>query len=164
MRLIIIRSIILLSLFSIVTPVSSATTSSSSTEIIPGGPKYKNIATLKIKDIQKIVGRKLTLKEKIGFTILKHKVKRQSKNNQKKGQTALIFGIVGLGLFLIGLFVPFVILGSLVAAIVAIVIGSSGAKEDSNSKARAGKLLGWITLALIGLLFIVAAIVLASWV
>jgi hypothetical protein len=63
------------------------------------------------------------LKEKIGFVILKHKIKRQAKNNQRQGETAFIFGVAALGLFLLGLFVPFVILGSLIAAIVAIVTG-----------------------------------------
>ena len=162
MRLIIIRCIIFFSLFSIVTPVSSAVISSSASKVIPDGYIYKKITTLKIKDIQKIAGRKLTLKEKIGFIILKHKIKRQSKNNQKQGETALMFGIAGLGLFIIGLFVPVLLLGSLIAAIVAVVTGSV-AKDPSNRKARAGKLLGWITLGLLALLLILAVILLASW-
>ncbi|MEP7372550.1 MAG: hypothetical protein ABI675_04125 [Chitinophagaceae bacterium] len=163
MRLIIILCVIFLSLFSIVTPVRSATTSSSSTTVIPDGYLFKKMATLKIKDIQKIAGRKLTLKEKIGFIILKHKIKHQSKKNQKQGDAAFILGIAGLGLFIIGLFVPVLLLGSLVAAIAAVVTGSV-AKDPSNKKAHAGKLLGWITLGLLALLLILAAIVVAAWV
>jgi hypothetical protein len=162
MRLIIIRSIIFFSLISIVSPVSSANISSPAIKTVHDSEVYKKLATLKIKDIQKLAGRKLTLKEKIGFVILKHKIKRQSKSSQKQGETALIFGIAGLGLFIIGLFVPVLLLGSLIAAIVAVITGSV-AKDPSNRKARAGKLLGWITLGLLALLLILAAIVAASW-
>ncbi len=129
---------------------------------IDGG--YKNIATMKLKEFQRLVGRKLTFKEKVGFFVLKHKMKHQQDDADKQGQTAYILGIVGLGLFVIGLFVPYVILGSLVAAILAIVTGSTAKKTDGeNRKAKAGKLLGWITLSAIVLLVILAAIVLASW-
>lgn len=162
MRLTITRCIIFFSLISTVSPVNSATISSPDINRVHDGRIYKEIATLKIKDIQKLAGRKLTLKEKIGFVILKHKIKRQSKSSQKQGETALIFGIAGLGLFVIGLFVPILLLGSLIAAIVAVVTGSV-AKDPSNRKARAAKLLGWITLGLLALLLLLAAIVLASW-
>lgn len=162
MRSIIIRSIIFFSLFSIVIPVSSANISSPELKTFPDGRPYKNIATLKIKDIQKLAGRRLTLKEKIGFFILKHKIKRQSKTNQRQGETAYILGITALGLFIVGLFVPVLLLGSLIAAIIAVVTGSI-AKDPSNRKARAGKLLGWITLGLLALLLLLAAIIVASW-
>ena len=163
MRSIIIRSIIFFSLFSIVIPANSANISSPDVKTVPDGHLYKKIATLKIKDIQKLAGRKLTLKEKIGFIILKHKIKHQSKKTQQQGETAFILGITALGLFIIGLFVPVLLLGALIAAIIAVVTGSV-AKDPSNKKARAGKLLGWITLGLLALLLILAAIVLASWV
>ncbi|MGZ8508828.1 MAG: hypothetical protein ACXWV8_14500 [Chitinophagaceae bacterium] len=167
MRLFIIWSAIFFSLISIALPVSSATSfspSSSVIKIVPEWNKYKNIANLKIKDLQKIIGRKLTVKEKIGFIILKHKIKRQLKNSEKQGQTAFIMGIAGLALFAIGLFVPVLLVGSLIAAIVAVVSGSVAQKQDpSNRKAHAGKLLGWITLGLLALLLILAAIVLSAW-
>lgn len=130
----------------------------------PNDGGYKNIATMKLKEFQKLVGRKLTIKEKIGFFVLKHKMKHQQQGADTQGQTAYILGLVGLGLFVIGLFVPYVMLGSIVAAIMAIVTGSSAMKQDGdNRKARAGKLLGWITLGLIALLLILATIVLATW-
>ena len=129
---------------------------------IDGG--YKNIATMKLKEFQRLVGRKLTFKEKVGFFVLKHRMKHQQNDTDKQGQTAYILGLVGLGLFVIGLFVPYVILGSLVAAIMAIVTGSTAKKKDGeNRKAKAGKLLGWITLSLIVVTFILAVIVVASW-
>ena len=164
MRLYIIWSIFFCIFFSIATPVSSATIPPASGKIIPVGAIYKKIASLKIRDIQKLAGRKLTLKEKISFLILKHKLKQQADDKQNKGQTAFVFGIVGLGLLIVGLFVPYVILGALVSAILAIVSGSVAKKQDpSDKKAHAGKLLGWITLGLIALLIILVAVVIAAF-
>jgi hypothetical protein len=140
----------------------ATTTQPVNPSINPSNVAYEKLASLKIKEIQKIIGRKLTFKEKISLLILKHTSKKEAQT--KKGNTALIFGIVGLGLFFIGLFVPFVILGAIAAAIIAIVLGSNAKKRDSSDgKARAAVLLGWITLGATALLLIAAAIVVASW-
>src|SRR5690348_7557319 len=56
----------------------------------------KKIASLHIKDIQKLIGRKLTLKEKISFFILKQKLKNEPKESLNEGDVALIVGIAGL--------------------------------------------------------------------
>ena len=131
--------------------------------IQPPESTLKNVHSLRIKDFQKLIGRKLTLKEKISFLLLKKKL-RQIPDEKEKGQTAFILGIMGLGLLIIGLFVPYVILGSLVLSIMAIVLGTIEKKKNpSDSKAKAGALLGWITLSLIAFLLLLAAIVLASW-
>jgi hypothetical protein len=133
-----------------------------STTIYPPEEVYKKLTSLKIKEVQKLIGRKLTLKEKISFLLLKHTYRKPART--KKGNTALIFGVVGMGLLIIGLFVPFVILGSLAAAIVAIILGSNAKRLDaSDGQARAAVLLGWITIGAIALLLILAAIVVASW-
>ena len=140
---------------------SATLTSTSNTTINPSEDVFKKLTSLKTKEVQKLIGRKLTLKEKISFLILKHTTGRKAQS--KKGNTALIFGIVGVGLFLIGLFVPFVILGAIAGAIVAIVLGSGAKNQDpSDQKARAAVLLGWITLGATALLLIIAAIVVLS--
>lgn len=134
------------------------------TQKIPPEVLRKKIAKLKIKDLQKMTGRKFSLKEKIAFLILKKKLKQKPKEGSSQGQTALTVGIIALGLLVIGLFVPFVILGSLVASISAIVIGSSAVRKDpSDRKGHSGKLLGWITLGVTVFLFILAAVIIASW-
>jgi hypothetical protein len=139
----------------------ATTTQVNSSAMNPLKIAYEKLASLKTKEIQKIIGRKLTFKEKISLLVLKHTFKKEAQT--KKGNTALIFGIVGVGLLLIGLFVPFVILGAIAGAIVAIVLGSSAKKQDpSDGKAQAAVLLGWITLGAIALLLIIATIVLAS--
>ncbi len=130
--------------------------------IYPQEEILKKFTSLKIKEVQKLIGRKLTIKEKISFLILKATSKKKDKTNQ--GATALGFGIVALATLVIGLFVPYVIIVALVASILAIVLGSMAKKQDpSDKKAHGGLILGWITLALIALFLIVAAIVVASW-
>jgi hypothetical protein len=156
--------IILCSFLSFSVPTLAITTPGSTSEIIPKENILEKIASMKIKDFQKLTGKKLTLKQKAAFLILKHKLKRKADEKQGQGQTSFVFGLLALGLLVIGLFVPYVIIGSLVAAILAIVIGSVAKKQDpSDKKAHAGKLLGWITLGLIALLLILAAVVIASW-
>jgi len=130
-----------------------------SNEVLP-----KKILSLKVRDLERLAGRKFTIKEKIAFLILKKKLKHQENTSNSEGKTAFSFGIAAVALLLLGLFVPYVILGSLIAAIVAIVMGSSAVKKDPNDrKAHSAKLLGWITLGLIALLIIVVAAVVAAW-
>ncbi|HEX7845536.1 MAG TPA: hypothetical protein VF476_06995, partial [Chitinophagaceae bacterium] len=88
------------------------------------------------------------------------------KEDQKKslGQASLIFGVLAVGLFVGGLFAPALLIGSLVASIIAIVTGSVAKKKNPNDRtAHAGKLLGWISLGLLAFLVILAVIALSSW-
>lgn len=124
----------------------------------------KKIATLKVRDFQKLTGRKLTLKEKIGYGVLKHKIRKQEKEGTSNGQLSLILGIAGLAFFVAGLFLPALFIPSLVSSVVAIVLGSVAKKQNpKDNKAHAGKLLGWLTLGLLALLIIVAVIAITSW-
>lgn len=176
----------ILSLF----PAADAATPPSANSTNPVQLVLDKLASLTVRDAQKLAGRKFTLKEKLSFWFLKQQIKQgqkkgfsntliykalQKKTAKKsgpykkedagsKGQTALIFGIGALALLVIGLFVPYVIIASLVSSILAIVIGTIAKKQNSSdSKASAGKLLGWITLGLIVLLIIAAAIALSGW-
>jgi hypothetical protein len=128
-------------------------------EVLPN-----KISSLKVRDLEKQAGRKLTLKEKIAFLILKKKLKRQEDTGSREGKTAFSFGLAAVAFLILGLFVPYVILGALVASIVAIVMGSSAARKNPNDrKAHSAKLLGWITLGLIALLILLIALVIAAW-
>ena len=149
----------------------------------------EKIATYKLKDLQKLAGRKFTFKEKVSFWLLKGKIKNSGTNGFSKslagkilnksvarkhksanpaeagslGQTAFIFGLIAAGLLVAGLFLPYIIIGSLVSAILAIVLGTLGSKKDpSDAKAKVGKLLGWITLGLIVILFAIVILAFAS--
>jgi hypothetical protein len=120
-----------------------------------------NIKSLKVKDMENILGRKMTVKEKVKFFIAK---KIGFAETGSSGQTAMIFGIAGAALFIIGLFVPYVLIGAIAAGITAVVLGSVAHKRNpEDRKAYAGKLLGWITIGGIVILSILALILLATW-
>src|SRR5262245_56808026 len=91
------------------------------TTVYPPGALEK-LTSLKIKEVQKLIGRKLTFKEKVSLLILKHTSKKKAQSS--KGSTALGFGITGLALLLLGLFIPFIAWLALPAAILAIVLGN----------------------------------------
>lgn len=111
---------------------------------------HKKMLSLKVRDIQRLTGKKMSLKEKIAFGILKRKLKRQEDPSSSNGQLSLIFGITGVAFFIAGFFLPAFFLASIVAAIIAIVVGSVAKKKNhEDRKAFAGELLGWITLGLI---------------
>lgn len=126
---------------------------------------FFNITTAKIKEVEKFLGRKMKLKEKIGFKILQHKLKKQSthKNGEKdsdKGKTAMIFGIIAISC----LVVPFLGFASIPLAILAIVFGNQAKKANPNdSKAKTGVILGWVTLGLVLLALVLVVAILATW-
>lgn len=136
--------------------------SPSKTAILSTSELRQKLISLKTRDLQKLIGRKLTLKEKIGLLVLKYTSNK--KTQSKKGSTALTFGIAGLVLLILGLFIPYIIIGALIASILAIVLGSNAKRQDSSdAKARTAVLLGWITLGAIALLLILAAVVIATY-
>jgi hypothetical protein len=160
MRIILALIVLLSGSVSFALPAISTSIPKTGNKVILTEPVLKKITTMKVKDVQKIIGRKLTLKEKIGFWLLKKKLKKQAGDGSKLGETSYILGFVALGLLIAGLFLPFVILGSIVAAVLAIVFGSMAGKRDpADRKGYAGRLMGWITLGLIvALLLILVAI------
>jgi len=131
------------------------------TIIYPPEVAYKKLTSLKIKEVQKLIGRKLSFKEKISFLILKHASKKETKSD--KGSTALGFGIAAIATVAIGLFIPYVILIAPIAAILAIVLGNKAKKHDpSNKKAHTAVTLGWVTLGIFALIVIAAVILVSS--
>ncbi len=124
---------------------------------------HKKIASLRIKDIQKTIGRNLTLKEKVSFFILKQKLKHAPKESMDAGDISLIIGIAGLAFLALYFLTPFFMIAAIGSAIVAIVTGHRTRKKDpGNKNAKIGKLLGWITVGLITAFFIAILIAFAS--
>ena len=124
------------------------------------------ILSLKIKDLEKITGKKLSLKQKIELKILKFTLNKRLKNpglqkeGSDKGQLALILGIVGLA----SLLIPYVVIVGLPCAIAAIILGYSARKEDpGNKKAKTAVVLGWVTIGLFVLALILVVAILASF-
>ncbi len=163
MRMCILCSIFFCSLLSISLSAGSAIVPSSKNIIIPPRDIYNKIASLRIKDIQKSIGRKMTLKERISFFILKQKLRHKPKESVNGGDISLILGIASLVFILLAFLLPYLLSVSIAAAIVAIVSGHRIRKKDpANKNAKIGKLLGWITLGLITVFFIVLIIAFAS--
>jgi len=131
--------------------------------INPSECAREKFTSLKIKDVRKIIGRKLTIKEKAGFLVLRHTLKKKARDTNE-GQTALGFGIAAAAMLVLGLFIPYLIIGALIAGIIAVVLGSVAKRQNpSDKKAYAATLLGWITLGAIALFLILAIIIVSSW-
>jgi hypothetical protein len=129
----------------------------------PAGGR-KSIASMKLKEFQRLAGRKLSIKEKIAFLVLKHQLKHHAADSDKDGQLPFVLGLFAVGFLVLGFFIPQLLLGALVAAIAAVVSGVMATRKDGdNRKAKAGKLMGWITLGALALLSILALIFIASW-
>lgn len=123
---------------------------------------FTKISTWKEKDLRKQIGRKLTVKEKVAFFFLKKKARKMAKEEGKTGESAYVAGILAIGLLVAGMLFPPLLIGSFIAAIVAIASGSKALKiEPGNKKAKTGRLLGWITLFIFVLLLIAAILVIA---
>lgn len=122
------------------------------------------IASMKTKEAEQVLGRKMTLKEKLSFKIAQYKFKKALKDKEKgkasKGQTAFILSLISLCV----LFIPYLAIASLPLAIVGIVMGAQAKKENPNDKkANTAIILGIITLGIIVLAFILVIAILASF-
>jgi hypothetical protein len=116
------------------------------------------IASLKIKEVEKLLGRKMKLKEKLAFKLYQIKVKRDARRAGEKannGTTSMILGIAGIA----SLFIPYVSIAAIPCMILALVFGYSTKKHYPDDKhAKTGIILGWIG---VGLLVIAVAVVIA---
>ena len=124
----------------------------------------EKIASMKMKEAERILGRKLTLKEKISFKIaqvkLKKELKAKGKGKPSKGQSAFVLSLIAIGLLL----VPYLALASIPLAIVAIIQGTQAKKEDPHDKkAQTAIILGIVTLGIFVLAIIAVIVILASW-
>ena len=119
------------------------------------------IMNVTIKQVEQFTGRKLVLKEKLALKLLQWKLKKELRTANEKpardpAKTAMILGIIGLA----ALFVPVINLASLPLAILAIVIGNKAKRTDpGNKKAKTAVTLGLITLGLLVIVGIIAALV-----
>lgn len=129
-----------------------------------GAMPIEKIASMKMREAEKILGRKLTLKEKIALKFTQHKIKKELRAKEKgkpsKGQSAFILSLIGLCI----LFVPYLSIAALPLAIIGLVQGSKAKKENPNdSKAQTAIILSIITLALIAIALILVIAIIAAW-
>jgi hypothetical protein len=120
------------------------------------------LLNLKPREIEKFTGKKPSLKEKIAFAFIKHKMKKHAAHHpgeiiSNDGKTAFILGLIGA----IALFIPFLDLASIPLAILAISIGNKAKRANPHDKkARAGVTLGIATLAVLIVIGLAVAVVL----
>lgn len=126
----------------------------------------ERLATMKMSEAQKLLGRKFTLKEKIAFKIAQLKIKKglkaKAEGKSSKGQTAFILSLIGLCLLII----PYASIASLPLAIIGLVMGSQAKKENPNdSKAKTAIILSIVTLGLfvLALLLVIAILASGGW-
>ena len=183
MRNFLVRTALCMGLICFICPAHAATTPSVNTTD-PAPPVMSKLASLSLREAQQLAGRRFTFKEKIGFWLLKKEIKKGEKKGfsktifskvfpkkgakgdtpGSKGQAALVFGIAAIVILVLGFFIPYIVLVSPIAAILAIVLGTIAKKKDpDDTKGKIGKLLGWISLGLFVALIIAVAIALSGW-
>ncbi|MBL7746898.1 MAG: hypothetical protein JNM19_05685 [Chitinophagaceae bacterium] len=121
--------------------------------------------TMKIKEIEKIAGRKLKLKEKFAIKLLQWKVKKDLAKNKKgersqKGKTALILSIAGVGCLLI----PYLALASIPLVVLGLILGYQARKINPGDKrAKAAITIGWVGIILFLVVVALVVAILASF-
>jgi hypothetical protein len=124
-----------------------------------------DLATIRIKEIEKLTGTRFTLKERVAWKIFQYKLRREAKHrsaeedNDKKGRTAQLLGILSL----VAIFIPILNIASIGLAIAAIIVGSNARKINPNDRrAKTGVTLGIITLAIIIAALILLVVLLST--
>src|SRR4030095_1263569 len=129
-----------------------------------GRISLKEFVKLSPREVEKLTGKKLKLREKIGLKIFQWKMKRKLKENEpvdpkllKLGRLSLIFGILAL----VFIFIPVGVIAfiGLGLAIAGLVLGIKSLKGNSNVPG----LLGLIFSSLVLLSLLVAIAVVAAW-
>lgn len=170
--------ILLLSLFGLImafqiqaTPIKSTGQSEVSSNTIT----LEDIRDLKNKDLRKKLGRRLSLKESIAFSILRGKLKRMEKKAKKQaadseGFTIADGSVISSGIGLLGLILAIVLSPTSVALVVigfvgsllGLILGAAGksAFRDTNPKkfrlANLGFISGLVVVCLYAIVFIAA--------
>ncbi len=125
---------------------------------------YSYLSSMKTREVEKLLGRKMKLKEKLAFKVFQWKIKKgfypgKVNDNGGKGKTAMILGIIAVA----ALFIPYVSVASIPCAIMAIIFGNQAKKINPNDgQAKAGVILGWVALGLLILALILVVAILAS--
>lgn len=134
--------------------------------VMPGnlkGMSVQEFLKLTPKKYHELTGKKMTFKERIGFAILKTKLRKQLQDDTpaKKsnlGTLSLIFGIVGI----LSIFTGVAALGIIgfLAALAALILGIKALRRDGKDlKALFGVILGGGYM----ILLVIAVIILSSW-
>ena len=134
--------------------------------ITPSSPQHTiDFRKIKVKDVEKLAGKKLSFFQKIKLKILLAAAKKLSREEitEKQEKQATASMLLGLGIIVLMLlsalpFVGFISILCFPAAILAIIFGMKSLKGNSNTKGIIGLVSGGLVL----LLAIVAIIIIAA--
>ncbi len=126
-------------------------------------PILSYVANMKIMEVEKLLGRKMKLKEKIAFKIYQLKIKKDSRRKVEtranNGTTSMVLGIAGLA----AMFIPYVAIAAIPCIILALIFGYTTKKYYPDDKhAKTGIILGWIGAGLIVAAIIIVAAIFAG--
>jgi hypothetical protein len=135
----------------------------------PYAPSFSiTFKSIKPKVIENMLGRKLTLLQKIELRILQKKLSRHAfgptdtitEKQKKQAKLSMTLGICSIALLFLGGVVGGIGLLAFPAAIAAVVLGIISLKGNSNTQGIVGVITGGLTLALflLAILFILAFI------
>lgn len=117
----------------------------------------KKLLAVPVKEMEKLGGRKLSLKEKIGLKLLRWKYRKSysygtgtaDPKAERRAQTALTFGLATVAFVLIGLVLPVMGWLAIPCAVIALLTGlQSLGKTKNNAKSVIGILLGTLFILL----------------
>jgi hypothetical protein len=123
--------------------------------VIPPAPAIgaQQLTTLRVKDFEKITGRKMSLKEKLAYKLMQVKLKKDMKKKGKgdysaRSKTAFILSILSLATILL---LPL----SVLLAVISIILASKSLKanpEDRKAKTAMGLSILALGIIVVGLL------------
>lgn len=129
-------------------------------------PKF-DFTKLKVKDIERISGKKLTLFQKVKIKIAQKFLQKLddelTEKQKQQAQSSLLLGIGSLALLLLSGVIPIFGLLCIPAAVLALVFGIKSLKGNSNTKGIIGVVTGGATLAIFILAIIIFLALFASW-
>lgn len=158
-------------LFAVLATLSSGasftTTASPATETTIQTAHLSAVANLTVKELQEHLGRKLTMKEKVQWYFAKkliHKITNEeeealAKKARTKAYMGFGFSLAGLLLFPL-LAIPGIIFSGNALAFDKEHPGKLG---DAKGFAKAGQIMGWISLALLVIVLILVILFLSAW-
>ncbi|MEJ7823435.1 MAG: hypothetical protein WKF85_14015 [Chitinophagaceae bacterium] len=160
-KLLLISSFLLIALqtFSYSPKNAAITTTTNNVPFEMKGMTVQEFLLLTPKKYQEITGRRMTFKQKISFSILKAKLKKQlpdEKVEGKKSNLGLLSLIFGGAAFVL---IPIAGIVSIPLAVAAVVLGILGlGKSKGDTKSIIGLVLGAVLLLLFGILLLLATL------
>lgn len=121
-------------------------------------PRHKTVKPKKLNFFQKLVLRLAIKKYKKAHHV-------DNSNADNLATTSLASGAAALAFLVLGLFVPYIIIASIPAAIIAMITGGAALRKGTKKTgtARTGKAFGLGALIAFGVLIILAAIIVSTW-